>query len=213
MYCASLCRSAIHAPRICNSIGQYLGFRRHRIFVPATSPKSCNRCRIAGGTCREYTVQSVPARSRCSGIGSGHTSSISTNPFCPYSMQKAANMFLFFQEHTYSTRKSISVFSLMDTGSTAVRGNSLIAVTIGQGNQLHNLEITFHANAFSNCTSHFPILSSSFHRDLFRRKYRQMPTPKKAITKKKKAAPLPLPAPNKTVSIRLFCAAIIGSQI
>lgn len=78
MYCASLCRSAIHAPRICNNIGQRFGLRRHRIFVPVTSPRSCNRCRIAGGTCREYTVQSVPARSRCSGIGSGHTSSIST---------------------------------------------------------------------------------------------------------------------------------------
>lgn len=106
MYFASLCRSAIHAPRICNSIGQCFGFRRHRIFVPETIPKSCNRCRIAGDTWRECTVQSVPVRSRCSGIGSGHISSISTNSSCSYSMQKAANMFL----HGKST--SICLFCL-----------------------------------------------------------------------------------------------------
>lgn len=160
MYCASLCRRAIHAPRICNSIGQRFGFRKHRIFVPETIPKSCNRCRIAGDTCRECTVQSVPARSRCSGIGSGHTSSISTNPSCSYSMQKAVNMFLSFQKPLYLL-----------------------------------------------------VLSSSFHKDGFRRKYRQMPTPKKAITKKNKAAPLPFPVPNSAIKKRLFCAAISGSKI
>lgn len=168
MYCASLCRSAIHAPRICNNIGQRFGLRRHRIFVPVTSPRSCNRCRIAGGTCREYTVQSVPARSRCSGIGSGHTSSISTNPSYPYPMQKATDMFLFSQIYT---------------------------------------------SDICRCSQSPSYLSSSFHRDWLCRKYKQMPTPKKAITKKNKAAPLPFPVPNKTVRMRLFCAAIMGSQI